>query len=1013
MLKTLYFKFSLVTILSILVIMAVQIIAGYRFRLHSYNQELIHTTEQTIGRLEKNIGDFIEVYAVFDYENAIAREMVNADFAAIIIDDQNIAHSFGKQHYIKGKIRNNKDSVIDYDPSRPQHRNILQECAYQSERIIKKNGKVIGKIEIYSTNQRLAKTLEDFVKASVIQTFIVCISLSFILLFSIRKLLTNPIRKLAEAARSIESGDYKTRAKVGSKDEVGELATTFNSMTDQLKQTLENFQKEIEERKQAENALRESESLLTLSQQIAHVGSWKLDLTTNHLAWSDEVYHIFGLNPQKFTATFEAFLDTVHPDDRATVDDAYSESLLDGKDSYEIEHRIVRQDTGEICHLHERCVHERDASGRIICSTGMVQDITERKQAEEQVRFLSLITEYTTDAILVTDTDFIITYLNKSFEKLFGYSLEDLKGKTPDSLNVEPMSIQIQQELYETVASGKEYIGESQNRRKDGSTFICEYKTMPLKNQSGQIYAYVGVQRDITERKQAELSLRESEEKFRNFAEQSFVGFYILQDGSFKYVNPKFADIFGYTVEEVQDNKQIRQLVHSEDQATVMEQIRRRIEGEINAVQYRFRGIKKTGEIIHLEVYGGSSLIYDNKPATIGTILDITTNLEMEKRLAQSQRIESIGSLAGGIAHDFNNILFPIVGMSELLLEDLPRQSQQYENAEEIFKAGKRGSDLVKQILTFSRQAEHKLIPVRVQQVLKEVLKLTRATIPSNIEINQNVQPDCGLVMADPTQIHQISMNLITNASHALEKKNGVIDIELKELTIKKYDLPDSELQPGPHIKLSVSDNGIGMVQSTINKIFEPYFTTKEKGKGTGLGLAVVYGIVKEHKGDIKVYSEIGKGTTFCIYLPLMKKSTEAVSTEQTLELATGTERILLVDDEVSVAQLESQMLSRLGYHVIAETSSKDALNAFRSNPESFDLVISDMTMPDMTGDQLAKKILSIRPETPIVICTGFSERINKEQAEVLGVKGFLMKPVVKSDMAQMIRKVLDESKVS
>jgi len=349
--------------------------------------------------------------------------------------------------------------------------------------------------------------------------------------------------------------------------------------------------------------------------------------------------------------------------------------------------------------------------------------------------------------------------------------------------------------------------------------------------------------------------------------------------------------------------------------------------------------------------------------------------------------------------------------MAEMLMEDLPEDSLEYENANEIFHAGKRAGDLVKQILAFSRQSEHKMIPVRVQNVLKEVLKLCRSTIPSNIKILQDIQQNCGLVMADPTQIHQIAMNLITNASHALENKNGVIDIELKELTLKKNDLSDSELQPGPHIRLSVSDNGIGMTQSTIRKIFEPYFTTKEKGKGTGLGLAVVYGIIKNHAGDIKVYSEVGKGTTFIVYLPLMEKTSEIQEQDQSERMPTGTERILLVDDEVSVAKLESQMLSRLGYDVTVRTDSEEALNTFKSNSDSFDLVISDMTMPHMTGDQISEKILSIKSDIPIIICTGFSERINREQAEIIGVQGFLLKPVVKSDMAQMVRKVLDEVK--
>jgi len=266
--------------------------------------------------------------------------------------------------------------------------------------------------------------------------------------------------------------------------------------------------------------------------------------------------------------------------------------------------------------------------------------------------------------------------------------------------------------------------------------------------------------------------------------------------------------------------------------------------------------------------------------------------------------------------------------------------------------------------------------------------------------------------MAESTQLHQIAMNLITNAYHAAENASGIISVQLKEISMNGGELENSPLKPGQHAMLSVSDNGVGIPRNVINNIFEPYFTTKEKGKGTGLGLAVVHGIVREHKGDIKVYSEEGKGTTFNVYIPLMKKFTETVVNNSVSVLPTGTENLLLVDDEESVARLEKQMLERLGYKVVAQSSSIDALELFKANPDDYDLVVTDMTMPNMTGDKLAKEILSIRSDIPVIICTGFSERINKEQAEAIGVNGFLMKPVVKSEMAQMVRKVLDKAKI-
>jgi CheY-like chemotaxis protein len=344
-------------------------------------------------------------------------------------------------------------------------------------------------------------------------------------------------------------------------------------------------------------------------------------------------------------------------------------------------------------------------------------------------------------------------------------------------------------------------------------------------------------------------------------------------------------------------------------------------------------------------------------------------------------------------------------------MEDLSSGSLEYENAHEILKAGIRGSDLVKQILTFSRQTEHKMMPVRVQQILKEALKLSRASIPMDIQITHTIDPGCGFVMADPSQLHQIVMNLVTNAYHAVEATGGEIIVSLKENEILEGGMQPPSLPPGPYAVLSVSDTGSGIEPTLLDQIFEPYFTTKEMGKGTGLGLAVVYGIVIEHHGDIKVYSQVGKGSTFDVFLPLMEKAMETKVENGSMNYQTGHERILLVEDVEAVAVLERQMLERLGYRVESKTDSMDALNLFRSDPEAFDLVITDMTMPNLTGDKLAGELISIRPNIPVIICTGFSERINREKALSIGIKGFLPKPVLKPELSRIVRKVMDEAK--
>jgi len=525
-----------------------------------------------------------------------------------------------------------------------------------------------------------------------------------------------------------------------------------------------------------------------------------------------------------------------------------------------------------------------------------------------------------------------------------------------------------------------------------------------------RIVRVVGNIMDITEHKR----VAEALQKERDFVENLFntaqtVILVLDTEGRIVRFNRYMEGISGYMLAEVRGKDWFSTFLPAEDRTRTRDLFLKAVadiqtRGNVSPI------MKKDGGKCEIEWY--DKTLKDREGNVVGLLavgLDITERIKMETRLQQAQKMEAMGNLASGIAHDFNNILFPIVGMSEMLLEDLPSDSHEYENALEILTAGQRGSDLVKQILSFSRQTEHKMIPVRIQRILKEVLKLSHSTIPSNIEITKNIQSDCGLVMADPTQLHQIAMNLITNAYHAVEQTGGKISVLLKETELVSDDLANISLEPGRYAVLSVYDTGCGIDPAVMNKIFDPYFTTKEQGKGTGLGLAVVYGIIKKHHGDIKVYSEVGKGTAFNVYIPLIEKSPDAISAEKVESYETGTEKVLLVDDEEPVARLEKQMLERLGYRVTSRLSSVDALEAFRANSDAFDLVITDMTMPNMTGDQLARELITIRPDIPVIICTGFSERISQNRAAAMGVKGFLMKPIIKLEMARMVRKVLDE----
>jgi len=371
--------------------------------------------------------------------------------------------------------------------------------------------------------------------------------------------------------------------------------------------------------------------------------------------------------------------------------------------------------------------------------------------------------------------------------------------------------------------------------------------------------------------------------------------------------------------------------------------------------------------------------------------------------------MEAIGTLAGGIAHDFNNIIGAISGFAELLLDDVSDERSK-KNLQHILKASQRAKDLVKQILAFSRLSEHERKPLQVSLIIKETLKLLRPSFPTTIEINQDIKTESSMILADPIQIHSLLMNLCTNARDAMREKGGTLEVSLADFIIDtETALRYQELRPGNYIRLSVSDTGTGINPEIIDRIFDPYFTTKEVGEGSGMGLALVHGIVKNHHGEITVYSELGKGTTFNVLLPsIQAKIRKTKKVEK--PICGGNETILYVDDEKNLVHVSKERLERIGYAVIGTTSSLEALDIFSQNPFMFDLIITDQTMPKMTGAELAQKILKIRPGIPIILCTGFSEIVSKERSKALGITEFIMKPLFSDEMANLVRRVLDNN---
>ncbi|MBU0991984.1 MAG: response regulator [Proteobacteria bacterium] len=400
----------------------------------------------------------------------------------------------------------------------------------------------------------------------------------------------------------------------------------------------------------------------------------------------------------------------------------------------------------------------------------------------------------------------------------------------------------------------------------------------------------------------------------------------------------------------------------------------------------------------------------------LGVSRDITEhrNLQEKEKSLQSQlrhfqKMEAIGTLAGGIAHDFNNILASIMGYTELSFAKVEKETVLKDYLAKVLTAGARAKELVGQILTFARQSDEEIKPVRIDMILKEVLALIRSAIPTTIDIRQNIESH-SMVLGNHIKFHQIFMNLFTNASQAMEEEGGVLEVGLINVELDHSDLlNDQGLSPGNYLKVTISDTGAGISPHIMDSIFQPYFTTKEPGEGTGMGLAMVHGIVENSGGKIFVKSDLGKGTVFTIYLPVTAKTIEYAA-EENEELPRGDERILFVDDEQSIAMMSQLTLEQLGYRVTSLSNSIDALTLFRSRPYEFDLVITDMTMPKITGDIFSAELIKIRPELPIILCSGYSRKISKARASAIGIKAFLYKPVQKAQLARTIRAVLDHS---
>jgi len=519
------------------------------------------------------------------------------------------------------------------------------------------------------------------------------------------------------------------------------------------------------------------------------------------------------------------------------------------------------------------------------------------------------------------------------------------------------------------------------------------------------------------ERYEMEAALKRSEEKYRSIFENAVEGiFQTTPEGRYLSVNPSLAKMYGYDSPEemidsvtdierqqyvdLEDREALKNLYNKQGFVEGFETQLYRKDGDKVWISMNARAVRGTnGEIIYYE--GTTEDITRRKKAQ-----EEATRLELQLR--QSQKMEAIGTLAGGIAHDFNNILSGIMGFTEMVQDDMPPDSRAYHRLGLVLKGAHRGRDLIKQILTFSRQTEYEQKPVALSSIVEEGLKLLRPLLPTTTEIRFKSLTDDDTILADSAQMHQVLMNLCTNGAQAMGKKGGVLEISVTGDHFKRGDLmPVPDMKPGHYLVLKVRDTGPGMQPETIERIFDPFFTTKAHGEGTGLGLSVVHGIVKSHGGFIRVESEPEKGSVFHIYLPKIEKR-EALAVKEELPVKGGKECILFVDDEDLNVELNSERLTRLGYEVVATTSSLEALEIFKNDPRRFHLVITDYTMPNLTGVELARRLLKVRDDIPIILCTGYNDSVSPDKARRAGIREFLLKPQSTRGLDTTIRLILD-----
>ncbi len=771
----------------------------------------------------------------------------------------------------------------------------------------------------------------------------------------------------------------------------------------------------ITERKQAETAMRESnEKFHQLADNVSDA-FWIRSPDMSEVQYVSPAFEkIWGRTVQSLQANPHEWSEYIFAEDRARVVAAFA-GLSRAAPSLAIEYRIVRPD-GEIRWVHVRGSQVWKAEDQLIRHIGIVADITDRKQVETELQGKTALLEAqvaaSIDGILVVDEQGRKALQNQRMSDLFNIPPEmandpndEAQLRWVSALTKDPARFA---ERVAHLNSHREEIGRDEIELKSGSTF--DRYSAPVVGREGKYYGRIWTFRDITERKRSMEALRASEQCFKAVFDQVAIGVAQAEvtTGRFVQVNQRFADILGRSREEV-EHLTFAAITHPRDVSFDLEMMRRFIEGTIREYAREKRYVRPDGSAVWVSLTVSAMWAPGEPPGLcIAVAQDITERKRLDEHFLQAQKMEALGQFSGGVAHDFNNILTGINGYAELARMSLVDNPDVREYLDAVLKSTGRATDLVKQILTFSRQQPQERQAIPLRRVVEESIKLLRATLPSTITFDTSVAADAPTVLANANQVHQVLTNLGVNAWHAMQDRPGCLQIKLEKWVVDEAQAAvEPRLRPGGYARVSVSDSGCGMDAATLRRIFEPFFTTKPVGQGTGLGLSVVHGIMDAHDGAVTVHSHPGEGTGFHLYFPAHEGETHVGAKAEGPTPRGKGEAVLVVDDEEMVASMIQQVLDRLGYTAEFATDPTAALALVHAAPAHFELVLSDMTMPGMTGLMLATRLREIRPDLPVILMTGFGASLTPELLEKAGVREVLFKPMTAQVLASAVQAAL------